>query len=208
MKTAAFCAACLYLIPLTAAEMDEVRVRLQRYVEISPSALGEAKAVASSVLGQAGVRIVWADCSPKEDESRIDSPCWERITPQDLHIRIIGEEMARRAKRKSGCMGYAILAGDFSSIASAYFHRAVEMEGASTARRGKILGAILAHEIGHLLGVASHSRTGVMRGDWSDGDAKSLERGQLWFTPGEAKQVAANVARRARAAGDFRTGLR
>lgn len=95
------------------------------------------------------------------------------------------------------CMGYAVLAGEFSTIASVFYHRAVDLEDENLAGRAEILGAMLAHEIGHLLlGRPSHSNTGIMRGVWSDQDLKNIVRGRMWFTARDAKLLVANTQAR------------
>jgi hypothetical protein len=106
------------------------------------------------------------------------------------------------AKLKGGgadSMGYALLADEFNSIAAAYFHRAVELEGSNYAGRGEILGAIMAHEIGHLLGVTRHSDAGIMRGDWQDQELKSIAKGRLGFTEDQARVIDAAIVRRQQA---------
>lgn len=179
------------------AEPVPVPIRLHVYVEISPAALKLAKETASSAMAQAGVRLSWAECSTKEDVPSKDAVCDQPITPLDLQIRIVDKAMAKRAGKRSNCLGYAIVAGEFSSIAAAYFHRALELEGGNLADRGPILGAIIAHEIGHLLGVAQHSETGLMRARWDDQDLKSLAKGRLLFTGDQAIRLRTAVDRRA-----------
>ncbi|MCW5978719.1 MAG: hypothetical protein KIT09_11610 [Bryobacteraceae bacterium] len=200
MKRAALFAAWSFLEPHSAAHAEEIYIRLQSYVEIPPAMFREAKATAGDVLLTAGVRARWAECSPKEEPAPPNPLCGRPVTPLDLQLRIIGKEMAKRAGRNSSCMGYALLSGEFSSIAAAYFHRAAELDGGDPSRRGVILGGIFAHEIGHLLGTAGHSKTGVMRASWSDADLMDLAKGRLRFTADQARKIAAGAARRARAA--------
>jgi hypothetical protein len=101
--------------------------------------------------------------------------------------------MARRAGMGSECMGYAIVAG---SIANAFYNSAVEMEGTALAKRGAILGNILAHEIGHLLDVSRHSLHGIMRASWSREEFRYIAEGQLLFSKMEARRMRAAIARR------------
>src|SRR5205823_5753746 len=103
------------------------------------------------VLEQAGVRLLWAECQIRAEEPSNDAFCLLPVTLRDLQVRVVGRAMARRAHKTSECMGYAVVAGEFSSIANAYYHRAEELAADNMAGRGAILGGILAHEIGHLL---------------------------------------------------------
>lgn len=177
-------------------EPAEIRVRVQAYVQVSHSVLREAKEVASFVLEQAGVRLLWAECRIREEELLKDPVCLLPMTARDLQVRIVGEAMAKRAQKRRECMGYAMVAGEFSSIANAYYHRAEELAASNMAGRGAILGGIVAHEVGHLLGVAAHSRQGLMRAVWDDHDLKALAKGNLRFSRDEARRIAATAASR------------
>ncbi len=169
---------------------SQIRVRLYDYSGVSARTLARAKTVASEVLEAAGVNVTWANCpSPN---------CAGPAGPAVLQVRIISEEMARLGPKVSRtCMGYAILSGQFSTIAAVFYHRALDLEKGNLAGRSEILGTMLAHEIGHLLlGKASHSTKGIMRGIWGDQDIKAIARGRMWFTEPEARKLVANTTAR------------
>jgi hypothetical protein len=53
---------------------------------------------------------------------------------------------------------------------------------------GQILGHVIAHELGHLLGLDSHSPTGIMRADWSRTDLEDAFSGNLLFARQRAEK--------------------
>jgi predicted HD phosphohydrolase len=94
-----------------------------------------------------------------------------------------------------------MLAGQFPTIAAVFYHGAVELEGSNRARRAEILGATLAHEVGHLLMSDNrHSNAGILRAHWNDQDLKLISQGRMWFTTDQAERMVLLVAQRHRAA--------
>jgi hypothetical protein len=194
---ATFCSLVLSApgLPLS-AEHPDIRARLQVYARVSPATLQEAKEVASFIFEKAGVRLSWAECPTREGEPAADQVCGLPTTLMDLQLRIIDKQMAKRAKKRAACLGYAVASGGEGSIASAYHHKAEELTASNMATQGAILGGILAHEIGHLLGIRQHSRQGVMRPEWDDHDLRALAKGMHVFTKEQASRVARSASSR------------
>jgi hypothetical protein len=177
-----------------------IRVRLYDYAGVSPATLAGAKAVATQVLERAGVRLEWAECRIHQDDQPKDRACGLPITPMDLQLRVIDAVMASRTGKTRHCLGYALLTNGSGSIASVFFHRAMELEKRNLADRRAILGGMMAHEISHLLLEGSdHSRNGIMRADWGDEDLKLIAKGRMWFRASEASRLASMVAKRQQA---------
>jgi hypothetical protein len=189
---------CGWVVAAGAAEL-QVRVRLKDYANVPTLRLAKAKTVATGILENGGIRVLWADCSPNSE--RQDALCSLALEPIDLQLRILSKEMARRTDSSRHSMAYAIVSGRFPSIASVFYHRAVELEAGKSGARAEILGGALAHEIGHLLlAETSHSGTGVLRGQWGDQDLRMLACGRLWFTPEQTARMVSLMAERVRAA--------
>lgn len=52
-----------------------------------------------------------------------------------------------------------------------------------------LLAHATAHEIGHLLGLIEHSRSGIMRADWRKGSIKMAAHAALVFSDGEIRAM-------------------
>lgn len=193
-----------WVVAAGAAEL-EVRVRLQDYANVPTVWLTKAKAVATAILEDGGVGVSWFDCS-LHSSSR-DPLCSTSPTPIDLQLRILPKQMAGRLRKSRHSMGSALVSGRFPSIASAFYHRAEELDGGKPGALAEILGGILAHEIGHLLlAEKSHSTTGLLRAQWIDQDLRMIACGTLHFTPDQAARMRSLVTERhaAQSGVDFR----
>ena len=176
--------------------LGQIRVRLYDYAGVNPETLRKAKVYARETLSAAGVEVEWADCSSDPASSKSET-CRLPITTLDLQVRIVNRYMAKRVPTSRFCLGYAILGAQFPSIASVFHHRAIDLEEKRLTHRASILAAMIAHEIGHLLlNEHNHSRQGIMRGVWDDGDLRIIAKGRMSFLRKEAERLAASVAQR------------
>jgi hypothetical protein len=84
-------------------------------------------------------------------------------------------------------------------LASVYYDYAMHLARSDNAEFEIpiILGCVIAHEIGHLLlGLNSHSASGIMQGNWERGQIRKAMTGTLLFTPEQAKLIRGETQRR------------
>jgi hypothetical protein len=184
-----------------------IEIRLFDYAGLPPAVLSRARQSASYILDSGGVHVTWAECRVRAADSVKDAVCEEFPTAAVLHVRILTAAMARRTAVRPEALGYAVIGESFPTIASVFLHRAIELEQAHQTHRADILGAIMAHEIAHLLlSSSNHSSAGVLRADWSRSELKLLARGRLMFAPGERLRLTQMVASRCAAVGKAQAG--
>ena len=127
-----------------------------------------------------------------------------------LQLRILPRWMAEGAPVEGNVFGHALLAreGEFSNVASVFFHRVEQLAAETETAEDVILGHMLAHEAGHLLlGVGSHSKRGIMHIPWREDDLKRAKIGGLTFTPKQARAMQNDSAKRIAAERDGRSLL-
>ena len=62
--------------------------------------------------------------------------------------------------------------------------------------RAIVLGAAMAHEMGHLLMLDAHSTTGMMRPEWNQADFRQAGHDSLQFTQAQAAEMCARLTSR------------
>lgn len=174
-----------------------VRVRVYDYAGVSAAVLKATKMKASELLGRTGVWLQFVDCRALPEDPPKDEACKDPATPLDLQMNILDLAMARKTGASRNCLGFALLSPRFPSRASVFYARALELAETRRAPLAGILGAMVAHEIGHLLlKQAAHSAAGIMRAQWGDQELKSIARGRLEFTADQPSQLLLMVAKR------------
>ena len=181
-------------------------VRIQDYARLSRGTLKMATAPAGNVFKRAGVEIHWLGCTPKQ--GNMDERCHNALPAEARVLRILPPEMTAKLSASGIEFGRAQLTPDASrgTYASIYWTR-VKTLAAGRARslglgrdntstrlkEARILGYVLAHELGHLFGT-HHSGAGVMNGPWSPSELAELLRGTLRFQKGEARHIRRRLA--------------
>jgi hypothetical protein len=139
------------------------------------------------------------------------------MSPTDFVMRVLPQSMVPQWARGTALFGYALPGEEqgFGVVANVFFDRVEDLAAEVRARpvgrifsSAVILGHLIAHELGHLLlGVNSHSLSGIMSFPWGRDQLQRTTRGQLLFTGQEGTQIQAAVQARLRAAGAERPKL-
>ncbi len=124
------------------------------YAELRPNELAQAEQLVSRIYEEIGVRIVWLH---------------GRVSPEDprglvVFVRLLSREMAERKiskeRIKSNVLGQA---NRPSRLVYVFFHRILPVAVRHEQDYARLLGLVIAHELGHvMLPADSHSPTGIM----------------------------------------------
>ena len=167
-----------------------VSISLFNDAYVPSEVLDAAEARTTRILRHAGIAITWINCSasntavaPAEPDSQV-SVCSSISYPRHLSVRIV--PLPRAASEDTFGQSFQDQSGNgcYSDI---YFSRVLLSNARSLLSRAEILGYVMAHEVGHLLlGLNSHSQTGVMRAHWQPDDLRRAAKGDLLFTAEQA----------------------
>jgi hypothetical protein len=86
--------------------------------------------------------------------------------------------------------GMAFLAGNGGVYGDVFFDSVEILHRDCGASIARVLGHVMAHEVGHLLlGSHSHSSIGIMCPSWHSEQLRRVEKGTLFFTPEQARAM-------------------
>jgi len=166
-------------------------VNVRNYAQLDRKTLVRAGEVAHRVLRRAGIE---ASFIPRA----LDEKYQAGSTPGSLNltIKVLSREMAEKLRLPATNMGLAPGEEHERTEAYVFAHVTAEVAQKEThASLAEILGHAMAHEIGHLFNLR-HCPQGIMHGDWDEQDLYNMSMGRLNFSPEQAAQIRAEVARR------------
>lgn len=170
-------------------ERAHITVLVLDSVRLSPSLLRRAEAEASLVFRAAGIEVDWVNCSkPGETDT-----CHRVPGPKEFVLHIVAT-----GKTESDLVfGEAFLGEDGSGkYSDVFFDRLQGTSGVPELDLVELLGAVSAHELGHLLlGSRSHSRVGIMEPVWERESLQKIGMGTLLFTPEQSLLMRKRIGR-------------
>lgn len=185
-----------------------ITIHISNYAGVDPKQLAEAERVATRVFKDSGVTARWVDAqdvSTSAYSSRQEKN-GNRLSQIQVHIET--SSLAGSLGLSNEAMGLAPGNGPDRRLVYVFYDRvkslaqrqvAAQVRGDIVGRAPgcRILGEMIAHEIGHLLlNIPSHSETGIMRGAWDLNDLQDVAFGELLFTKQQSQVIKNEVMRR------------
>jgi len=178
--------------PPSVGQNPQITVSVFSDVPVSADLLGRAEQRAQEVFSIAGVDIDWINCTPAADGAS-DAACTRSYGPNDFALRITSHGSNATS---DNAFGVAFLGSEGRGrYADVFWNRAQEFDARSHGRLDQILGTVMAHEMGHLLlGLNSHSISGLMRARWGNDELHRIDMGALLFLPEQGKRMRSRIA--------------
>jgi hypothetical protein len=161
-------------------DLTRLRVSVFNSSPISASIIEQAERQAGRVFRDVGVDVIWLNCPQDASHEASLGRCSEVSFPFHLHLGIL------RVSRglKGSTIGISFSAEDGRGCYADLFYEPIrQLEEETSVALSVILGHAMAHELGHLmLGINSHSPSGLMRAHWTREDLTNASRGNLRFS--------------------------
>ena len=183
-------------------QLVQITIGIYDYAHADPSVLHDAERTAARILGKAGVKTVWLDCHA-DDSSPLVAACAPPNVPATLLVfRILPDSMAKGFRRVHGdTLGFAALGEELSRDAWVFYDRVTDFSKRQQLTFERVLGAVIAHELGHLLlGETEHPNAGLMHGCWTRRELVAIECALLEFSDTEGKGIQSGARARHQAA--------
>ena len=161
----------------------KVKVMVLDSVGLSPTVLARTEKEAARIFADAAIHVEWINCQKKgESETCHHAP---RADEFMLHIVHHGKT------RTDLVFGEAFLGEDGSGkYADVFFDRIQDASNLPELDTAQLLGAVAAHEVGHLLlGSRAHSSSGIMQPVWEKECLRRVWMGSLLFTQKQAQSM-------------------
>jgi len=172
-------------------DFPQITVIVRHTADLSPALLNDAEKPAARIFEKAGVSVRWLNCLQRGSVFE-DPACNEPVTPSHLVIHVL----SHAHKAADSVFGVSFIDAGGGVFADIFMDRIRRLqEENSHTSLSTMLGAVMVHELGHLLlGEHSHSREGLMQAHWSTEQLKKIGMGNLLFDGKAAAQLRSRAA--------------
>ena len=157
-----------------------VVVRTYDTAGVSSTVLERARGGVDQLLNAVGIQPVWRNCRT--------GSCMDPPQSYELEVRIAN---ATRLSPDDSLGSSAVdLSQQAGTLATIYEDHVRRLAGSADGDEGRLLGRVIAHEIGHLLlGTSRHGPAGLMRARWQADDLRRNLPCDWRFSPEEGSRM-------------------
>lgn len=175
----------------TQLDVSAVTISVYNIADLSSELLSDAEAEATKILAEAGIGTVWLDCLHAAEAQK--QQCY-LADAHHLVLKILPRAMAPDVRERVDVLGTALLDNGVGFYAYVFYDRVREL---SQERKlgNRLLGCVIAHEVGHLLlGSSKHSIGGLMSGHWNADELRTVSEGTMRFDAHQSRAMHSHLS--------------
>jgi hypothetical protein len=180
-----------------------VCIHLYDWAHTAPSDLKWARSQATRTFSAAGIRIKWEQPTDSKEAHSLDfTPRASTLTSSDFQPCIVARITRNEVgSAHDGALGFALPFAKEGINVEVFYQPIQEQASLTGLPTYVLLGAVLTHEVGHvLLRSAAHSAGGIMREHLDRESGRLASIGLLRFLPGEVTRMRETVRLNSRSA--------
>lgn len=170
-----------------AAQDRRLTLRVYNMAPAPPSIMALAREEAARLLQDAGVCMDWEEGPVEALSQQAPDPGGGARTR--VILRIIPHAFASLNRATAG---FSVPDGIMATV---FYDRVERISRESSILRGRILGLVIAHEVGHMLLTSNeHARMGLMKAQWDKNDLRLAAVGHLRYSAEQARSIRERTA--------------
>jgi hypothetical protein len=173
------------------AAAPSIDVQVYNAANVPQTGVRRSLAEAVGILRRAGIDLHWTECGNSVREGAGLPGCEPRTRPGLFVLSLLAQDP--RADIASDALGFAVLAGNRNGAAVIFSRVASLRRDNPQYADCDITGAVIAHELGHLLLNSAKHGDGIMKANWGPADFAALRQRRLRFSKAEARDMGANL---------------
>jgi hypothetical protein len=177
---------------------EGITIRLYEYAQVPAPTLQRAEDDVVRIFRPAGVDVTFVECPLTEKLESSYPACQGAASPSDFVVNIVTTDMTEHLPTSTDGFGFAATCppGEVSCVAYIFYERVRQLAPNAKVGPSVVLGRVLSHELGHLLGLV-HSESGLMRAEWKRNDFDPDSLPGMVFTPWDCQRIHAEATARA-----------
>ena len=138
----------------------KITICVRDYARVSPDLLTRAEKETTRIFRESGVNVEWQGLPLSSQDIKGDTNKVSRLGPAGFVLNIMAPSMVGHLRIHAEALGFAPRCpqDETGCIANIFFHRVKELAERGDASLAQVLGAAVAHEVGHLL-LQSHAHS-------------------------------------------------